>query len=58
MSSGCSCKEVYRLSHNYLSLLLLYLLFFAATYLLLVHFLCFSFLYTCNRIGTGFTYEH
>ena len=27
---GCGCKEVYRLPHYYLSLLLLYLFFFAA----------------------------
>ena len=39
MSSGCGCKEVYRFPHYYLSLLLLYLLFFAAASLLFVHFL-------------------
>ena len=35
--SGCGCKEVYRFTH-YLSLLLLYLLIFAAS-LLFVHYL-------------------
>ena len=36
---GCGCKEVYRFPHTiYLSLLLLYLLFFAAAFLLFVHF--------------------
>ena len=45
MSSGCGCKEVY-ISSYYLSLLLLYLLFFCSSILLLVHFLkCFSFLF-------------
>ena len=42
MSSGCGCKEVYRFPHNYyyyLSLFLLYLLFFAAVSLLFVYFL-------------------
>ena len=47
MSSGCGCKEVYRFPY-YLSLLLLYMLFFAAASLLVVHFLkCFSFLFQC-----------
>ena len=37
---GYGCKEIYRFPHNYyLSLLLLYLLFFAAASLLFVHFL-------------------
>ena len=48
MSSGCGCKEVYRFPHiTYISLLLLYLFFFAAASLLFVHFLkCFSILVT------------
>ena len=42
-ASGCGgCQEVYI---DYLSLLLLYLLFFAATSQLFVHFLCYSFLF-------------
>ena len=32
VASGCGCKEVHRFPHNYLSLLLLYLFFFAATF--------------------------
>ena len=40
VASGCSCKEVYiYISSYYLSLLLLYLLFFAAASLLFVYFL-------------------
>ena len=47
---GCGCKEVYRYSY-YLSLLLLYLLFFAVS-LLFVHFLkCFLFLLTLSWAG-------
>ena len=39
-ATGCGCKEVYRFPHIiYLSLLLLYLFFFAAASLLFVHFL-------------------
>ena len=34
----CGCKEVYRFPQYYLSLLLLYLFFFAAASLLFVHF--------------------
>ena len=50
VASGCGCKEVYRFHHNYLSLLLLYLLFFAVASLLFVHvFKCFSFLLRCKR---------
>ena len=30
VASGCDCKEVYRFPHTTLSLLLLYLFFFAA----------------------------
>ena len=47
VATGCGCKEVYRFPHiYYLSLLLLYLFFFAAASLLFVHFLnCFSFLF-------------
>ena len=46
VASGCGCKEVYRFSSYYLSLLLLYLFFFAAVSLLLVLFFkCFSFLF-------------
>ena len=37
VATGCGCKEVYRFTH-YLSLLLLYLYFFAASSLLFVHF--------------------
>ena len=45
VASRYGCKEVYRLSY-YLSLLLLYVLFFAAASLLFVHFIkCFSFLF-------------
>ena len=44
VATGCGCKEVY-IDFLILSLLLLYLLFFAAASLLFVHFLiCFSFL--------------
>ena len=51
-SSGCGCKEVYRFPYKYyLSLLLLYLFFFAAASLLFVHFVkCFSFL-VINSLG-------
>ena len=39
VTTGCGCKEVYRFPHIYnLSLLLLYLFFFAAASLLFVHF--------------------
>ena len=40
VASGCGCKEVYRFPHItyvYISLLLLYPLFFAAASLLFVH---------------------
>ena len=39
VACGCGCKEVYRFPHYYLSLLLLYLFFFAVASLLFVHFL-------------------
>ena len=45
MSSGCGCKEVY-ISSYYLSLLLLYLLFFCSSIPTFGSFLkCFSFLF-------------
>ena len=39
VATGCGCKEVYRFPHTTLSLLLLYLFFFTAASLLIVHFL-------------------
>ena len=55
MSSGCGCKEVYRFPYNYyLSLLLLYLLYFVAASLHFVHLKkCFSFfctIYVCSAV--------
>ena len=37
VASGCDCNELYKFPH-YFSLLLVYLLFLAASSLLLVHF--------------------
>ena len=46
VATGCGCKEVYRFSSYYLSLLLLYLFFFTAASLLFVHF--FNVLHSCS----------
>ena len=52
VASGCGCKEVYRFPHNTLTLLLLYLFFFAAASPAFCSFLkCVSFLFEyffCN----------
>ena len=45
VSSGCGCKEVYRLPHYYLSLLLLYLFFLRQHPYFLLFFKMFFVLY-------------
>ena len=57
MSSGCGCKVVYRFPHITSPLLLLYLLFAAASYFLFI-FECFSFLFQYIFVNNLIIFTH